>query len=139
MIKINQNNALRLVSFATSFRDHVSPIYYRYELLKLRDHVTLQNLLIHDFFNGKLPNSFKNYFTLSSDLHNHGTRGALRGLMWAPNIHSVHYGRNSRRNQAILSWNNFIKEFPAETDFLKFSRAQFKKCVSNHFIESYNS
>ena len=139
-IKINQNNALRLVSFATSFRDHVSPIYNRYEILKLRDHVTLQNLLlIHDFFNGKLPNSFKNYFTLASDLHNHGTRGALRGLMWAPNIQSVHYGRNSIRNQAILSWNNFIKEFPAETDFLNFSRAKFKKCVSNHFIESYNS
>ena len=137
-IKVNQNNALRLVSFAPSFRDHVSPIYHQYGILKLRDHITLQNLLlIHDYFNKKLPASFQDYFTLLSSLHNHGTRGALSGQLWAPNIETVRYGRNSIKNQAILSWNNFIKEFPAETDFIHLSRTTFKKRVTNHFVESY--
>ena len=135
---MNQNNALRLVSFATSFHDHVSPIYHNYKLLKLRDYVTLQNLLIiHDFFNNKLPASFEGYFMLSADLHNHGTRGALQGQVWAPNIDTVRYGRNSIKNQAILSWNNFIKEFPLETNFLDLPRAKFKRKVVNHFVENY--
>ena len=137
-IRVNQNNALRLVSFATSFRDHVSPIYHNYKLLKLRDYVTLQNLLlIHDFFNNKLPASFQGYFTLTSEIHNHGTRGALQGQIWAPNIDTVRYGRNSIKNQAILSWNNFVKDFPAETDFLTFPRVKFKRKVISHFVESY--
>ena len=137
-IKVNQNNALRLVSFATSFNDHVSPIYHNYRLLKLRDYVTVQNLLlIHDFFNNKLPTSFQGYFTLSADLHNHGTRGALQGQVWAPNIDTVRYGRNSIKNQAILSWNNFIKEFPHEINFLDLPRAKFKRKAFSHFVESY--
>ena len=138
-IQINQNNTLRLVSFATSFRDHVSPIYHRYRLLKISDYVTLQNLLlVHDHFNNNLPDSFSGYFTLLSDMHNHGTRGALQGQLWTPNIESVRYGRNSIKNKAILSWNNFLKESPGEIDFISYSRARFKKVCINHLVEKYN-
>ena len=139
-IKVNQNNALRLISFATSFRDHVSPIYHMYKLLKLRDYITLQNLLlVHDYFNNKLPASFDSYFTLLINMHNHGTRGALHGQLWAPNVETVRYGRNSIKNQAIISWNNFIKEFPADTNFINCSRPKFKKCIVKHFTSKYAS
>ena len=138
-IQINQNNALRLVSFATSFRDHISPTYYNYRLLKIPDYVTLQNLLlVHDYFNNNLPASFSGYFTLLSTMHNHGTRGALQGQLWAPNNDTVRYGRNSIKNQSILSWNNFLKQSTGETDFISFSRAQFKKVCINHLVEKYN-
>ena len=137
-IQVNQNNALRLVSFAPSFRDHVTPIYHSYKLLKLRDYVTLQNLLlVHDFFNNNLPDSFSHYFTLLSTMHDHGTRGAIRGQLWAPNIETVRYGRNSIKNQAILAWNHFLMQFAPDTDFLNLSRTQFKKVCLNHLLEKY--
>ena len=62
-IKILQNNAIRLITFAESFYDHVTPIYKELKLLKLRDMVTLNNfLLIYDYFNKNLPISFTNFF-----------------------------------------------------------------------------
>jgi hypothetical protein len=137
-IQVSQNNALRLVSFAPSFRDHVSPIYHSYKLLKLRDYVTLQNLLlVHDYFNNKLPDSFSHYFTLLSSVHGHGTRGALRGQLWAPNIETVRYGRNSIKNQSILAWNHLLSQCPPTTDFLNLSRNQFKKVCVDHLLSKY--
>ena len=48
-IQTLQNNALRLITFADSFYDHVTHLYKELNLLKLRDFVTLQNLLlVHD-------------------------------------------------------------------------------------------
>ena len=58
-IQTLQNNALRLITFAESFYDHVTHIYRELKLLKFRDLVTLKNLLfVHDYFNQKLPASF---------------------------------------------------------------------------------
>ena len=65
-IQTLQNNAMRLISFAHDFRDHVSPIYANYNLLKIKDLIDLKNILfIHDFLNNKLPVSFYGYFTMS--------------------------------------------------------------------------
>ena len=44
-IQVLQNNAMRLISFATDFRDHVSPIYGVYNLLKIKDLIDLKNIL----------------------------------------------------------------------------------------------
>ena len=44
---------------------HVTPFYHSLKLLKLEDNITLKNcLFVHDFLNGKLPDSFEKYFTL---------------------------------------------------------------------------
>ena len=36
-IQVLQNNSMILISFADNFRDHVSPIYQNYNLLKIKD------------------------------------------------------------------------------------------------------
>ena len=105
-IKILQNNAIRLITFAESFYDHFTPIYIYKELklLKLRDIVTLHNfLLIHDYFNKNLPKSFVDFFSLASDIHTHGTRTAISGQLFIPYSDSVRYGRNSIKIATILS------------------------------------
>ena len=136
-IKILQNNALRLIAFADSFYDHVTPLYKQLNLLKLRDLVSLKNyLFIHDYFNDKLPECFSNFFFLTKDIHTYDTRNAAAGSLFLPDCDSVRYGRNSIKISSILSWNNFTKKFP-EIDFLNFPRKTFKKLIVNHFLSSY--
>ena len=65
-IQTLQNNAMRPISFAQDYRDHVSPIYANYNLLKIKDLIVLKNMLfVHDFLNNKLPASFDGYFSIS--------------------------------------------------------------------------
>ena len=136
-IQTLQNNALRLISFAESFHDHVTHIYKKLNILKLRDLITLKNLLfVHDYFNHKLPESFADYFTLARDSHTHGTRHAQQGHLFIPDTDSVHFGRNSIKLKTILSWNHFTEKFPEE-DFLLLSRSKFKTIIVNHFMDSY--
>ena len=136
-IKTLQNNALRLISFADSFYDHVTPLYKQLKLLKLRDLVSLSNLLlVHDYFNDKLPESFSNIFSLAKDIHSHNTRNAAAGSLFLPDTDSVRYGRKSIKISSIISWNNFIKIYP-DVDLLHFSRTKFKKLIVNHFLSNY--
>jgi hypothetical protein len=107
-IQTLQNNALRIISFAQDFRDHVSPIYADYKLLKIKDLIDLKNILfIHDYLNGKLPACFNGYFTLNEDhADNQETNEAIvrdvRPPNWynqyeltepdmRPQIHADHY------------------------------------------------
>ena len=47
-----QNNALRLITFAPNFRDHITPLYADLNLLKIKDLISLKNMfLIRDYFN----------------------------------------------------------------------------------------
>jgi exonuclease III len=65
-IQVLQNNALRLITFCTDFRDHVTPIYAEQNILKIMDLISLKNLLlIHDYFKNKLPSTFNDYYKLA--------------------------------------------------------------------------
>jgi hypothetical protein len=136
-IQTLQNNALRLITFADSFHDHVSHLYKELNLLKLRDFVTLQNLLlVHDYFNNNLPESFSGFFTLSREMHTHATRGAMRGQLYVPNTESARFGRKSIKLKSILSWNEFVQKFPG-IDLLQYTRTKLKMAIVNYFIDNY--
>ena len=54
-IQTLQSNALRIMTFCSDFRDHVTPIYAAEIILKIIDLISLKNLLlIHDYFRDKL-------------------------------------------------------------------------------------
>ena len=101
-IQTLQNRALRLVTFAdqtNSTFNHHNDIYKKLRLLKFRDFVDLRNLVfVHDYFNNALPESFTEYFTLSSNTHSHNTRTSIRGTIHVHRTNSVKFGSNS------LSW-----------------------------------
>ena len=125
-IQVLQNNALRLITFADSFRDHVSHIYKNLNILKFRDFVSLQNLLfIHDYFNGLLPDCFDGYFTFLSDSHSHLTRNATNGHLVVPRVDSDRFGRKSFRVQSTILWNDIA--------------VKFKKMLRNYFFRNYKS
>ena len=136
-IQTLQNNALRFITFADSFHDHVSHLYKELNLLKLRDFVTLQNLLlVHDYFNNNLPESFSGFFTLSREMHTHATRGAMRGQLYVPNTESARFGRKSIKLKSILSWNKFVHKFPG-IDLLQYTCSKLKMVIVKHLIDNY--
>ena len=135
-IEVLQNSAIRIIS---NDYGHVSPHYQTFNILKLKDNITLKNcLLIHDFINKKLPPSFNNYFITCEDLHTITTRNALKGYIFVPDVDTVSYGRKSIKHQAILSWNHLSELYP-DQDFIRMPRNKFSKLVKTHFIESYFS
>ena len=137
-IQVLQNNALRLITFADSFRDHVSHIFKKLNILKFRDYVSLQNLLfIHDYFNGNLPECFNGYLTLLQDAHGHATRNSLSSHIVVPLCDSDRFGRKSFKVQSTLLWNNITAKFPNE-NFINISRSKFKNILTNYFIGTYH-
>ena len=136
-IEILQNNALRLITFAVSFRDHITPTYKELKILKIKDHVTMEQLLlVHDFLNNKLPSSFDGSFILARDQYDLGTRAALLDKLFLPITDTVRYGTNSIKIQAIKSWNELIDSHPTH-EIVSLSRNKFKRLVMKHFIENY--
>jgi hypothetical protein len=104
-IQTFQNNAMRIISFSKDVRDHVSPIYADFNLLKIKDLIYTKNiLLIHDYLNNKLPDSFDGYFNLKHD-ETHINEAISRDIRppkkyneyeltecdMRPQIHSDHY------------------------------------------------
>ena len=76
IISIIQKNAVCIITFA-EFNAHTDPIFKKLRILKIKDHITLQNyLLVYDFINNKLPKSFNNAFAKVKDIHTITTRNA---------------------------------------------------------------
>ncbi len=62
---------MSLISFAQNFRDHVSPIYANFNMLKIKDLINLKNILfVHDHIQNKLPESFDDFFIINKNHEN---------------------------------------------------------------------
>ena len=75
-----QKNDVRIISFA-EFNAHIDPI------LKIKDHISLQNCLFaYNFINKNLPKSFNNTFSELKDIHSIETRISNAGIYTIFNI-----------------------------------------------------
>ena len=134
-----QKTALRILSFS-EFRAHTSPIFKEHKILKLHDHIVLENcLFIHDFINKKLPSCFNNYFkTIECSYQGLTTRNSKIGSIYVPRANTTKYGLNSIKYKAISSWNNLAKQLNNNgTNILTLSRKALKKHILETFINSY--
>ena len=165
-IQVLQNNALRLITFMSDYRDHVSPLYIKLKLLKIKDIITLKNLLfIHDFFNKKLPESFDNYFILDKDKHlyetedirptqipekfkdyvfteanMHPQESPIPGQLYKPENETVKYGRGSFKVSSVTSWNHLNRKYykiDNDNDFISMQRSKFKDLIVTDFLQNY--
>ena len=132
-----QKTALRIISFS-NFRAHCSPLLKKNHILKLEDHITLENcLLVHDYLKSKLPTSFDNYFTTTANIYTPDvtTRNSKNGCLFVPSVNSTKYGLNSIKIKAIVAWNCFIKIFK-NLNLLELSRSKLKANIKSHFLDS---
>ena len=94
-ISILQKNAARIMSFS-DFKAHSEPLFKQLKILKFTDNIVLQNcLLVYDFFNGNLPDSFEGIFSRVGDTHSNHTRNAGKGMLSIPRYKGTTYGLKS--------------------------------------------
>ena len=87
-----QNKALRIINFA-DFNIPSSPLYKTSNILKLKDHVTLNNFLyVHDSFTSNIPSSLRNIFSCINSRHEYPTRISQKMCVNLPISRTMNYG-----------------------------------------------
>jgi len=67
------NKLIRAMNFA-SYRSHVTPLYHQSNLLKINIYLLEIAKMMHCLHNGKLPQTFDDYFVPVASVHTHLTR-----------------------------------------------------------------
>ena len=131
-----QNKALRIINFA-DYRADVNPLYINNNILKLQDHIKLQNcLFVHDYLNGALPHCFRDYYFKTNYIYfTVQTRSSNLGCLFAPCKNSTTYGLNSITQKSIRTWNAITKE--TKTDLSGLSRHRIKSFLTKYLTEKY--
>ena len=132
-----QNKAIRIINFAT-YREHVTPLYHKSNILKLTDHVKIQNIIyVFNSLKGDLPLALKDSFKTAAEVYSYTTRSASQYKIILPKARTQNYGINSIRYRSAACWNAIVSAFPNEKFHLQ-SRLVCIKHVSKYFIDTYN-
>ena len=117
---ILQKKAIRIITFS-HFQSHTSPLFKKFNLLKLPDIVYLFTaVFMHQFHKGILPEKFNNYFTLVSNQHSYNTRLASKSTFTLPLVRT-NYGLFNIRFCGPKVWNTIdeslksLSKFPFKT------------------------
>ena len=132
-----QNKAVRIINFA-KFRDPSTPLYHKSRILKLSDHIKLQNFIyVHNSLKGNLPLPLKDSFKIAADTYTFNTRGASQNKMVLPKARTQYYGINSIKYQSAAFWNIIVSVFPDEKFHLQ-SKSICKKIIAKYLIDEYD-
>ena len=134
-----QNRALRIINFS-EFDAPSTPLYFKSDILKLSDHVRLQNFLhVHrDLKENSLPLTLRNTYKLISDVTEYpNTRITSTCKLLLPKVRTVNYGINSITYRSVCDWNSFTNIDP-DIKLHQLSRFVSKKHIKDHIINTYN-
>ena len=114
-----------------SYRCHVTPLYSRLNLLKLKDIHQLEIAKpMHNFHSNRMPNTFDRLFTVVNSVHTH--EASTSGRYFCHPVCSQ-YGKRSIKFKGPRIWQQIdssLKELPAII---------FKNRYINSIIESYKN
>ena len=132
-----QNRALRIIINFKNYRDHSDPLFSNNKILKIKDLITLQNiLLVHDYLTDALPECFQNYFQKLNLVHpDITTKHSAMGCLFKPTYNTTNYGLHSITNNCIKDWNNMAEQL--NKNLLEMSRSQLKSLLTKHLINQY--
>ena len=135
-IEAIQNETVKIINFANHF-DSPSLSYKSSKILKLRDHIKLQNFLFtHDSVNKHLPPALLDNFELVSNKHNYETRLSCNKSVSFPNIRTTTFGLKNISFQSAVVWNFFMKKLNHQKLHQK-SRSFCKHKITEYLLESY--
>ena len=133
-----QNKALRIINFS-NFSDPSTPLYHKSEILKISDHVKLQNFLfVHNALKGDIPLPLNNYFQIAAESYPINTRGASQHKLLLPKARTQNYGINSIKYRSTAFWNYMVSLIPEEKFHLQ-SRYVCKKSITKYLIDTYQN
>ena len=111
------------------------------------DNISLNNcLLIHDYFNAKLPLSFNAFFTKATDLHSIGTRSSNLGFLNIKRYNSTKYGLKQINKICASDWNSLTRKMNNERKCINddapvnlhdLPRSTLKRKITEFFLNSY--
>ena len=131
-----QNKAIRIINFS-GYNDPVDPIYHKLKVLKLGDHVKLQNFLyVHNSLNNQVPEPLKDAFTFMTERCS-ATRSTVKNKLALPKVRTLPYGLNSIKYRSVAIWNVAANDFPLSSPHLK-SISLCKKQFIKYLIDGYN-
>ena len=133
-LQVLQNKALRIMHFQPKGTS-ATPLFKKSEILKLTDHVNLQNFLFaHDSLNNILPSPLTGQLSLVDSDHN--TRNETWLQLNRPRTKTINYGSKSIKSKSIDIWNFINKDSYQEKLHTK-SRSICKKFVKKFLIDRY--
>ena len=133
-LQILQNKALRIMHFQPP-RTTATPLFKSSNILKLNDHINLQNfLLTHDSLKNNLPKSMKGKMDFLA--HPHETRNLDYLQLYRPRTNTIIYGSKSINARSIDIWNSINLNHHHEKLHVK-SRAICKKFVYKLLLSKY--
>ena len=133
-LQVLQNKALRIMNFQPP-RTSATPLYKSCEILKLVDHVNLQNVIFaHDSLNNNLPHSLNGKLSLVATTHN--TRNESYLQLNRPCSKTIVYGSLSIRSKSVDIW-NYINKHSYQEKLSEKSRSSCKTFVKKFLIDRY--
>ena len=131
-LKKLQNKALRIIS-TCPIRSSITPQYYKFKVLKLKDLYNLEIVkFMHKFSHKKLPINFNDYFNCISEVSSQKTRHVSDNNIFLPRAHTSRSQRSIKCTRAKI-WNNI----PSEIKKLPFHK--FKEIYKNFLLHNYNA
>jgi hypothetical protein len=109
-------------------RSHPPPLYKLLGILQVKDLVYTQKCtFMYDYVNDRLPVAFSNYFTHSSEMHQHHTRYSTRNIH-LPSV-SSNSGKFSLKFSGIKIIDNQDKLLPRKSLIKRIK----KNCLDTYF------
>ena len=118
-------------------RAHTDPLFYDYKILKLFDHVKMENaLFLNKYFSHELPQSLIDNFKIEQRNDLYSTRTSRYNTLIVPNINAKKYGESSVIYQSIVSWHYFSYNLQ-NPNLQNTTIFQLKELVQNFLRNSY--
>ena len=135
-IFILQKKALRIMNNSDR-RAHTDPLFHECKILKLFDHVKMENaLFLHKYFNQELPQSLIDNFKIEKRNDSYSTRTSKYNTLIVPNINTKKYGESSVMHQSIVSWHYFCINLQ-NPNLENITIFQLKEMIQNFLLDSY--
>ena len=108
---------------------HTVTLFKDSNILKFPDKIALESCIyIKNYIKKTLPTPFKNWFTISADLHTYNTRWSNLGCLKIPLHKTKMYGRQSAGISAIYIW-NYLQRIHKNILFYQLCLTKLKKLI----------
>ena len=131
-----QNRAMRVITFSDLGVDS-TPIFRDLKVLKLEDHIILQNcLFVHDALHHVSPQCFHDIFHYTNEVHSLHTRSISHDRLFVKPSSTVRYGINSITSKCVSNWNHISSTL--NISLYALSRPKLKQVIRDHLLGFYN-
>ena len=137
IVRMITRNDIRMDNYAFPSSE---PLFYDLKILKLKDIHTLYICkFVYKWTQGHVPLNFTNWFTYTSQVHQHNTRrshynGVDSKLLYQPFGRTTHYGCKKLQFLAPKMWNNIGPEIRLEPSIIR-----FKSHLKKYLLNAYSS